>query len=336
MARSLSSGAHSRDPLAHPGYLLLHDVQLDLCDASSNYSQRISRRIGDIDNASGNVRTAVVDPNRHRPPGCDVCHTQLCAERQRRMSGGQFVRIEFFAARGLCSLGVEACNSLRGRRGPSCIVVSRERGMLSKRRHTPVRRKGCRSVAFQRRLPAAADKSGIFADDRGLGTGRKRRRPESDGNQLNDVAGTRRRVPGRFRIMICFNREVRSPGTADGRHLVSPPPTQTESDKQQGMIQSGRYRGRGDQAPHQPRISIFSVIIAPQPAGRARRMGGANGSRECAPDDRLRDTHQSLFAKMMGFEGLNPSYLLRTYSRDLVDRHLVRDAAQRHASERWL
>src|SRR5882724_1033047 len=24
----------------------------------------------------------------------------------------------------------------------------------------------------------------------------------------------------------------------------------------------------------------------------ARRMGGANGSRECAPDDKLRDTHQ--------------------------------------------
>src|SRR6187399_2532729 len=25
--------------------------------------------------------------------------------------------------------------------------------------------------------------------------------------------------------------------------------------------------------------------------GSRRRMGGANGSRECAPDDRLRDTH---------------------------------------------
>ena len=30
-------------------------------------------------------------------------------------------------------------------------------------------------------------------------------------------------------------------------------------------------------------------------------MGGANGSRECAPDDKLRDTHQLKFAKMMGF-----------------------------------
>jgi hypothetical protein len=28
MSRSLSSGAHSRDPLAHAGYLLLHDGQI--------------------------------------------------------------------------------------------------------------------------------------------------------------------------------------------------------------------------------------------------------------------------------------------------------------------
>jgi hypothetical protein len=30
-------------------------------------------------------------------------------------------------------------------------------------------------------------------------------------------------------------------------------------------------------------------------------MGGANGSRECAPDDKLRDTHQFEFTEMMGF-----------------------------------
>jgi hypothetical protein len=41
-------------------------------------------------------------------------------------------------------------------------------------------------------------------------------------------------------------------------------------------------------------------------------MGGANGSRECAPDDKLRDTHQLHFMEMMGFAGLNPSY-------DLID-----------------
>src|SRR5712671_1739168 len=36
-------------------------------------------------------------------------------------------------------------------------------------------------------------------------------------------------------------------------------------------------------------------------------MGGANGSRECAPDDKLRDTHQLHFMEMMGFAGLNLS-----------------------------
>ena len=34
---------------------------------------------------------------------------------------------------------------------------------------------------------------------------------------------------------------------------------------------------------------------------RRVRMGGANGSRECAPDDKLHDTHQLKFAKMMGY-----------------------------------
>jgi hypothetical protein len=35
----------------------------------------------------------------------------------------------------------------------------------------------------------------------------------------------------------------------------------------------------------------------------ARRMGRANGSRVCAPDDKLRDTHQLHFMEMMGFAG---------------------------------
>jgi hypothetical protein len=32
-------------------------------------------------------------------------------------------------------------------------------------------------------------------------------------------------------------------------------------------------------------------------------MGGANGSRECAPDDKLRDTRQLHCLEMMGFAG---------------------------------
>jgi hypothetical protein len=30
-------------------------------------------------------------------------------------------------------------------------------------------------------------------------------------------------------------------------------------------------------------------------------MGGANGSRECAPDDKLRDTHQLQLVQVMSF-----------------------------------
>jgi len=39
-------------------------------------------------------------------------------------------------------------------------------------------------------------------------------------------------------------------------------------------------------------------------------MGGANGSRDRAPDDRLRDTHQLQAARMMGFAALYPSYIV--------------------------
>src|SRR5215207_4416595 len=39
-----------------------------------------------------------------------------------------------------------------------------------------------------------------------------------------------------------------------------------------------------------------------------RRMGRANGSRECAPDDRLRETHHCLGPQLMGIAALHPSY----------------------------
>jgi hypothetical protein len=54
-------------------------------------------------------------------------------------------------------------------------------------------------------------------------------------------------------------------------------------------------------------------------------MGGANGSRECAPDDKLRDTHQLYFVEVMGFAGLN----LSTRSTRSPD------AAQRAALAAW-
>src|SRR5579863_1348062 len=40
-------------------------------------------------------------------------------------------------------------------------------------------------------------------------------------------------------------------------------------------------------------------------------MGGANGSRECAPNDKLCDTHRLHLVGTMGFARLNPSCALR-------------------------
>ena len=53
------------------------------------------------------------------------------------MSGGQFVRIELFAARGLRSFCVEARNSMRCNLCLGCISIRRERGMLLRDRHAP-------------------------------------------------------------------------------------------------------------------------------------------------------------------------------------------------------
>jgi len=117
--------------------LLLDNVKFDFCNAGSNHSQRLSRRIRDIDNSSGNVRAAVIDPNCHGPSAGDIRHAQPCAEWQRGMSGGQIVRIELFAARGLCSLCIEAGNSLRSGLCLGRLVVRRERGMPFYGRDTP-------------------------------------------------------------------------------------------------------------------------------------------------------------------------------------------------------
>ena len=130
---------------------LLHDVKFDLGDPAVHHSQRIGRGIGDVDHTSVDVRTAVVDPNRHRAPGGDIGHLQLCAEWQRWMRGRQFVGIELFAARGLGPLGIETGNSLRGRlvspafcRGANGVCLCAD---------TTGRRKGCGSVRYQCRLP---------------------------------------------------------------------------------------------------------------------------------------------------------------------------------------
>jgi hypothetical protein len=122
------------------GFQLLNDVKFDLGNTPANHSQRFGRSIGDVDNSSGNERTAVIDPNCHGPPGGDVCYAQAGAERQRAMSGGQFLRVELFAARGLRSFCVEAGDSMRRNLCLGCIFVRPKRGMPFRDRHAPVGR----------------------------------------------------------------------------------------------------------------------------------------------------------------------------------------------------
>ena len=66
---------------------LLDDVKLDLCDTASNHSQRFGRSVGNVNNPSADVRTAVIDANRHGLPTGDVRYAQPGAEWQRGMGG---------------------------------------------------------------------------------------------------------------------------------------------------------------------------------------------------------------------------------------------------------
>jgi hypothetical protein len=125
------------------------------------------------------------------------------------------------------------------------MVARRERGMLLQRSHMPAGGEGCHSTVVQRRLSAAAKKSGVVADDGGLRASRKRRRRQNDGKALNDFCDPRGRNRNRVRKVIFFVADERSPGTADGRHRVSP----ICAPAPKVGIQSGRNRGRNATAP---------------------------------------------------------------------------------------
>jgi hypothetical protein len=53
----------ARSEPAYLSYELVHDLHSDLCESSSNHSQRIGRGIGDVDISSGDERTAIIDPD---------------------------------------------------------------------------------------------------------------------------------------------------------------------------------------------------------------------------------------------------------------------------------
>jgi len=98
---------------------LMNHVKFDLDDSALNYPQRFGCGIRDINDPSRNERAAIVDSNHDRVPIDEVGHAHARAERQRRVRGGQFVRIVFFATRRLFVLGIEAGYSIFiGRTGP--------------------------------------------------------------------------------------------------------------------------------------------------------------------------------------------------------------------------
>jgi hypothetical protein len=99
---------------------LVHDVKLDLGDAAPGNSQRFSGGRRDVDNASGDEWAAVIDPNRDGPSGANVGDTHARAEWQCAVGGGQFMRVEFFTARGPRLMAIKACEPIRG---PGCLGV---------------------------------------------------------------------------------------------------------------------------------------------------------------------------------------------------------------------
>ena len=113
---------------------LLHHVELHLRQPAIDHAQRIGGGMGDVDNSSGNVGAAVVDPNRHRMPVADIGDAQPRAERQGRMRGRQLRRVEFLAARGSRALRVEAGNPLRGARRRGGMFRARRTKMTWRRR----------------------------------------------------------------------------------------------------------------------------------------------------------------------------------------------------------
>ena len=254
-------------PRAHP---LLHDVEFDLGNTLPHHSQRVGRGIGDVDDTALNIGTAVVDPHRHRAAAGDVRHAQLGAERQRRMGGGHFERVELLAARRLRSLGVVARNPMRSRFDVARIPARRGRRVPSHGGHAPLHHGRCRLIVAQRRLPDGA-KFGFLGNDRRLRAGRKRCGCERDSQQPYEFPCTHGRNQRRFKLSTASpDVNARSTGAANGRHVAIPrsrPSPSRKPTRGNGVPESGRKRGRMRSGAVSPAQFRSSVVIASQLAG---------------------------------------------------------------------
>ena len=124
----------------------MNDVKLHLRNALVDHSYPFSGRRRDIDCAATNERTAVIDTNNDRTAIGNVGNAQSRAEWQCGMSGGQFVGIEFFAARSLKILPVEAGKRVRCTLYSSRPCLRSEMPVRIGERHRLCRLAPCKAV----------------------------------------------------------------------------------------------------------------------------------------------------------------------------------------------
>jgi hypothetical protein len=72
----------------------LHDVEFHFRDALSSHSERLGGGGRNVNHATRHKGAAIIDANRHGPPGDDVSDAQFGSEWQRAMRGGELAWIE--------------------------------------------------------------------------------------------------------------------------------------------------------------------------------------------------------------------------------------------------
>jgi hypothetical protein len=138
------------------------------------------------------------------------------------------VRIELLTGRGLCSFRVEAGDPIRCDLCPGGSFVRCERRVPSCDRHAPFWRSIVFLIVFLGRLAARRDHFGFIGGNMGLCAGRKRGRTENNGKPLRDTPNSRARAQSRANANeASFDVDVRSSGTATGKHIVPRLPNPT-------------------------------------------------------------------------------------------------------------
>ena len=171
------------------------------------------------------------------------------------------MRIELLAGRGLCSFGVEAGNPMRCDLCRGCFFVRCERRVPSCDRHAPVWRERYGSIVLLGCLATWREHFGFVGGNIGLCAGRKRSRAENNGEPLHDAPKSGARAKRRANAN-CFDVDVRSTGTAAGKHIV--PAYRIRHARV--AIQSGRNEGQTRAIAASITRFHVSVVIEPQPS----------------------------------------------------------------------